>query len=88
MCGIAGIVYRDPQHSVSLDELKPMLDRIIHRGPDDWGYHIDGSVGFGMRRLSIIDLATGHQPIHNEDSTVWTVFNGEIYNFQIGRAHV
>ncbi len=82
MCGIAGIVYRDPQHSVLLDELKPMLDRIIHRGPDDWGYHIDGSVGFGMRRLSIIDLATGHQPIHNEDSTVWTVFNGEIYNFR------
>lgn len=59
-----------------------MCDTIRHRGPDDDGYHIDGRVGIGMRRLSIIDLATGRQPIPNEDRTVWVVFNGEIYNFR------
>ncbi len=81
MCGIAGIAYRDSSRPASSEELKPMLDSIEHRGPDDWGYHLDGPLAFGMRRLSIIDLSTGHQPIHNEDETVWTVFNGEIYNF-------
>ena len=79
MCGIAGIVRREG--SPSLAELKPMLDRITHRGPDDWGHHISGPLAFGMRRLSIIDLSSGHQPISNEDGSVWTVFNGEIYNF-------
>jgi asparagine synthase (glutamine-hydrolysing) len=63
-----------------------MCDQIRHRGPDDDGYRIDGRLGLGMRRLSIIDLATGHQPIGNEDGTVWTVFNGEIYNFRELRA--
>ena len=81
MCGIAGLLHRDASRPATLDELKPMLDRIAHRGPDDWGHHLDGALGFGMRRLSIIDLSSGHQPIHNEDKTVWTVFNGEIYNF-------
>ena len=57
-----------------------MCDAIVHRGPDDSGVHIDGPLGMGMRRLSIIDLATGRQPIANEDGTVWIVFNGEIYN--------
>jgi len=81
MCGIAGFLYRDASRRASIEELKPMLDRITHRGPDDWGSYLDGPLAIGMRRLSIIDLSTGHQPIHNEDETVWTVFNGEIYNF-------
>ena len=59
-----------------------MADAIAHRGPDDEGYYASGPVGLGFRRLSIIDLHTGHQPIANEDGTVWIVFNGEIYNFQ------
>jgi asparagine synthase (glutamine-hydrolysing) len=59
-----------------------MCDEIIHRGPDDSGYHVDGPCAIGMRRLSIIDLSSGHQPIANEDESVWVVFNGEIYNFQ------
>ncbi len=70
-----------------------MCDQIRHRGPDDEGIYIDGGCGLGMRRLSIIDLSTGHQPISNEDGSVWVVFNGEIYNYQslreglIGRGH-
>jgi asparagine synthase (glutamine-hydrolysing) len=59
-----------------------MCDQIRHRGPDDEGIYCDGPVGIGMRRLSIIDLATGHQPISNEDGSVWIVFNGEIYNYR------
>ncbi len=59
-----------------------MCDQIRHRGPDDEGYHVEGGCALGMRRLSIIDLSTGHQPISNEDGSVWVVFNGEIYNFQ------
>lgn len=59
-----------------------MLDPIVHRGPDDFGLHCDAGCGIGMRRLSIIDLQTGHQPISNEDGTIWVVFNGEIYNYQ------
>jgi asparagine synthase (glutamine-hydrolysing) len=58
-----------------------MCDVMIHRGPDDEGYFFDDKVALGMRRLSIIDLTTGHQPIHNEDKSLWTVYNGEIYNF-------
>ncbi len=58
-----------------------MCQTIVHRGPDDEGIYVQGSVGLGMRRLSIIDLSGGHQPIHNEDETIWIVFNGEIYNF-------
>lgn len=58
-----------------------MADSIAHRGPDDSGYHIDGPLGFGFRRLSIIDLTGGHQPMSDQDETVWVIFNGEIYNF-------
>lgn len=65
-----------------------MADTIHHRGPDDEGYYTSGPVGFGFRRLSIIDLNTGHQPISNEDGTVWIVFNGEIYNYQELRRHL
>jgi asparagine synthase (glutamine-hydrolysing) len=91
MCGIAGFADRDvprvwSPHSdlVAADriELHRMCGAIRHRGPDDEGVHLEPGVGLGMRRLSIIDLATGHQPIHNEDSRIWVVFNGEIYNFR------
>ncbi|WP_148206138.1 hypothetical protein [Thermococcus sibiricus] len=58
-----------------------MTDFIKHRGPDDEGFFIDDNVGLGMRRLSIIDIEGGKQPIHNEDESIWIVFNGEIYNF-------
>ncbi len=58
-----------------------MADSIQHRGPDDDGYYVSGPVGFGFRRLAIIDLNTGHQPISNEDGSVHIVFNGEIYNY-------
>jgi asparagine synthase (glutamine-hydrolysing) len=81
MCGIAGIIGADRSCKVDPAELHQMCQTIVHRGPDDEGVYVEGNVGLGMRRLSIIDLSTGHQPIHNEDRTVWVVFNGEIYNF-------
>ncbi len=84
MCGIAGQVLR--HRTADLAGIRAMCDQIRHRGPDDDGYYVDGGCGIGMRRLSIIDLNTGHQPISNEDGTVWVVFNGEIYNFQELRA--
>src|SRR6266478_762095 len=79
MCGIAGYWQREGEASAS--RVKAMCDQIIHRGPDDEGFHLDGGCAIGMRRLSIIDLATGHQPLCNEDGSVWIVFNGEIYNY-------
>ncbi len=80
MCGIAGLVGRQGE-VVDAATVRQMCATIVHRGPDDEGIRAAGAVGLGMRRLSIIDLAGGHQPIHNEDKTVWVVFNGEIYNF-------
>ncbi|MCU0643736.1 MAG: asparagine synthase (glutamine-hydrolyzing) [bacterium] len=80
MCGICGIVYSDREQQVEQSLLKNMCDAIVHRGPDDDGYYTDRHVGLGMRRLSIIDLSTGKQPISNEDGKIWIVFNGEIYN--------
>jgi len=80
MCGIAGQLLL--RGVADLAGVRAMCDQIRHRGPDDEGYHIDGGCGIGMRRLSIIDLSTGHQPISNEDGTIWIVFNGEIYNYQ------
>lgn len=83
MCGITGIIYRDQQRRVSADRLKAMADAIAHRGPDGDGYFIgDSGVGLAHRRLAIIDLAGGDQPIGNEDDSLQIVFNGEIYNFQ------
>ncbi len=81
MCGIVGIV--DKRERV-VDEalLGRMCAAIQHRGPDDDGFYVNGSVGLGMRRLSIIDVKGGRQPIHNQDRTAWIVFNGEIYNYQ------
>lgn len=86
MCGIAGIVraHRDQAHSdggADHATIHRMCEAIVHRGPDDEGIFVKAGVGLGMRRLSIIDLAGGHQPVFNEDKTVWIVFNGEIYNF-------
>jgi len=88
MCGICGIYYasgRDPSDEILV---RSMCDAIVHRGPDDDGYYFDDAVAFGMRRLSIIDLTTGRQPISNEDKTVWTVYNGEIYNFPALKAEL
>src|SRR5262245_56949119 len=81
MCGIAGIIRWD-QKPVVEGELRAMCRAMIHRGPDEEGIYIAGGVGLGMRRLSIIDLANGQQPVSNEDGTVWVVFNGEIYNYR------
>ncbi|MGA3201664.1 MAG: asparagine synthase (glutamine-hydrolyzing), partial [Bryobacteraceae bacterium] len=81
MCGIAGIVSLEGK-PVLEQELREMCAAIAHRGPDDDGFYCDGEVGLGMRRLSIIDLHSGRQPVRNEDGSVWVVFNGEIYNFQ------
>jgi asparagine synthase (glutamine-hydrolysing) len=81
MCGIAGFLRRDGVAEAS--SVKAMCDQIRHRGPDDEGIYTAAGcgIGIGMRRLSIIDLSTGHQPISNEDGSVWVVFNGEIYNY-------
>jgi asparagine synthase (glutamine-hydrolysing) len=80
MCGIAGVVRFGTDAQVDPAVLRRMCAAIVHRGPDDEGIYFQGRVGLGVRRLSIIDLATGHQPISNEDGTLWIVFNGEIYN--------
>jgi len=79
MCGIAGIV--DFGKPIAPGLLGGMLDLIVHRGPDDEGRYEKGPYAMGMRRLSIIDLGGGHQPIANEDQSAWVVFNGEIYNY-------
>src|SRR5436309_11882066 len=80
MCGIAGIVATD-----RLDEHAParalrMRDVITHRGPDEAGLHLDARAALAHRRLSIVDLKTGQQPLANEDGSIWVIFNGEIYN--------
>ncbi len=80
MCGIAGILELRRETRVNPGELRRMCDVMSHRGPDDEGIYTDGGIGIGMRRLSIVDLSTGHQPLSNEDGSVWIVFNGEIYN--------
>ena len=83
MCGIAGYAGHHPPDAPTL---RRMCDTLTHRGPDEDGYHLGDGVALGMRRLSIIDLATGRQPVFNEDRTVAIVFNGEIYNFRDLRA--
>jgi asparagine synthase (glutamine-hydrolysing) len=80
MCGIAGFLLRE--QPAELETVRAMCDQIRHRGPDDAGYLVSGNCGIGMRRLSIIDLETGHQPLANEDGSIQVVFNGEIYNYQ------
>jgi asparagine synthase (glutamine-hydrolysing) len=86
MCGIAGFVLLEQKAQLSL--IRAMCDEIRHRGPDDEGFHVDGGCAIGMRRLSIIDLSTGHQPMCNEDGSVWIVFNGEIYQYKELRARL
>lgn len=77
MCGICGFTGKPDEIT-----LKRMADSIFHRGPDEDGFYSDGNINLGMRRLCIIDVATGHQPIHNEDKSIWAVFNGEIFNYK------
>src|SRR5262252_261366 len=89
MCGICGIVALEPQTRLpSAEVIRAMTDRLRHRGPDDEGFHLDAGAALGHRRLSIIDLAGGHQPIANEDHTRFIVFNGEIYNHREIRAYL
>src|SRR5438093_750835 len=88
MCGIAGqynLIQRDP---VEPDTIRRMTESIRHRGPDDEGYFFEGAIGLGFRRLSIIDLAGGHQPMSDAEETVWIIFNGEIYNYKELRAEL
>lgn len=81
MCGIAGIINFNYSNKVDQDVLELINDAIKHRGPDDEGFYIDRNIGLGHRRLSIIDIEGGHQPMTNEDGTIWIVYNGEIYNY-------
>jgi asparagine synthase (glutamine-hydrolysing) len=81
MCGICGVAARADGPPVTSELLASMCRTIIHRGPDDEGIHVEAGIGLGTRRLSIIDLAGGHQPLANEDGTLWAAHNGEVYNF-------
>src|SRR5256886_16737743 len=81
MCGIAGKFNFDPLRPIDRDRLTAMTSVVAHRGPDADGHYVGAGIGLGHRRLSIIDLSTGDQPLANEDQTVWVVFNGAIYNF-------
>ncbi|MCK5553861.1 MAG: asparagine synthetase B, partial [Deltaproteobacteria bacterium] len=82
MCGICGIYYLDRERRVDAEILTHMTQILRHRGPDDEGHYFDGNIGLGHRRLSIIDLSPlGHQPMCNEDESLWIVCNGEIYNY-------
>ena len=81
MCGIAGIANLVAQRKVDRSTLMPMVQQLHHRGPDGRGCYIDDQIGLGHARLSIIDLQGGQQPVHNEDKSIWVVFNGEIFNF-------
>jgi asparagine synthase (glutamine-hydrolysing) len=85
MCGIAGVVEFNRRTEVDPQVLRQMCAAMAHRGPDDEGIRTEGRVGIAMRRLSIIDVASGHQPLSNEDGTIWIVFNGEIYNHAVLR---
>lgn len=85
MCGIAGVVNSEPG-GVESATIHRMCQRIVHRGPDDEGIFVKDGAGLGVRRLSVIDLAGGHQPVFNENKTICVVYNGEIYNFPELRA--
>jgi asparagine synthase (glutamine-hydrolysing) len=82
MCGICGAFYTDRSRRVDRETVAEMNRQIVHRGPDDDGFFVEGNVGLAMRRLSIIDIKTGHQPITNEANDIWIVYNGELYNHQ------
>jgi asparagine synthase (glutamine-hydrolysing) len=80
MCGICGVLDLESGRRVSREHIEAMAQKLVHRGPDDAGYYLSPPIALGFRRLSIVDLSGGHQPMSNEDGTVWIVFNGEIYN--------
>src|SRR3954463_12342792 len=82
MCGICGQYNFGDGKPVAASAIKVMADSIAHRGPDDEGHYVSGPLGLGFRRLSIIDLAGGHQPMSDDERSTWVVFNGEIYNFE------
>ena len=86
MCGIAGVVSKTRESNISEELVRHMCDQIVHRGPDDEGILVQDGAGLGMRRLSIIDLSGGHQPVFNESRSAWIVYNGETYNFPELRA--
>ena len=88
MCGICGQIKIASDEPVDQNTIRRMAQTIFHRGPDDDGYFFDGSVGLGFRRLSIIDLSGGHQPMSDVDKSIWLVFNGEIYNYKELRAEL
>jgi asparagine synthase (glutamine-hydrolysing) len=81
MCGIVGICNLKEPTSISLDTIEQMTGVLHHRGPDEAGIYIDDWVGLGHARLSIVDLSSGSQPIHNEDQTLWIIYNGEVFNY-------
>ena len=81
MCGIAGILNLSDHSAPAENDLRRMIRMLHHRGPDDYGYYTDGVIGLAHARLSIIDIAGGHQPIHDTDKNTWVVFNGEIFNY-------
>src|SRR5579859_8119708 len=82
MCGICGVYNMRDGEPVSRDLVKQMMTLIAHRGPDETGMYVDGPIGLGIVRLSIIDLSGGHQPISDEVGDIWIVFNGEIWNYK------
>src|SRR6266851_872703 len=88
MCGICGQFNFVRNEPVEPDTVRRMTATMVHRGPDDKGYFISGPLGLGFRRLSIIDLAGGHQPMSDAEETVWVILNGEIYNFKELRAQL
>jgi asparagine synthase (glutamine-hydrolysing) len=88
MCGICGIVSFQNREVLNDELLRRMNQSLFHRGPDDQGYYRDNFAALGMRRLSIIDLEMGQQPISNEDGSVWIIYNGEIYNYRELRAQL
>src|SRR5215472_13041322 len=88
MCGICGEYNFGEPIPVRREAIQAMTRSLMHRGPDDEGYLISGPLGLGFRRLSIIDLAGGHQPMSDAEETVWIIFNGEVYNFKELRAEL
>lgn len=82
MCGICGKLFFERGRVIDPELIRSMADTMYHRGPDDEGFYVNGQIGLGHRRLSIIDITHGKQPISNENGSVWIVFNGEIYNYQ------
>src|SRR6185369_5787107 len=81
MCGIAGQYNFGSQAPVDPSTVRRMADSLVHRGPDDDGFYFEGPLGLGFRRLSIVDLSGGHQPMSDPEESVWVIHNGEIYNF-------